>query len=211
VTSRRDADFADYVAARMPSLRRLAVLLCHDWHRADDLVQAGITTLYVHWTKARAADNIDAYVRTILVREFLRERRTGWARRVTVSADVPEFAVAAVDQEGRLDLRRAVAALPPRQRAALVLRFYCDLTVEQSAEALGCTPGTVKSQTAKALDNLRRAMSAQPGSAPGNPAPGGLMVGGPVVGGPVVGGPVVGGPVAGASATSGSPEGRRHA
>jgi RNA polymerase sigma-70 factor (sigma-E family) len=178
MTSRRDADFADYVAARLPSLRRLAVLLCQDWHRADDLVQAGITTLYVHWAKAQAADNIDAYVRRILVHEFLRERRTGWARRVTVSADVPEFAVAAVDQEGRLDLQRAVAVLPPRQRAVLVLRFYCDLNVEQSARVLGCAPGTVKSQTAKALDTLRRAMAARLDSAPESPAPSSPAAGG---------------------------------
>jgi len=80
MTSPRDAEFADYVSARLPSFRRLAVLLCQDWHRADDLVQAA--KLYVHWPKAKAADNIDGYVRAIVVREFVDERRSSWARRV---------------------------------------------------------------------------------------------------------------------------------
>jgi RNA polymerase sigma-70 factor (sigma-E family) len=161
----RDDEFADYVAARLPSLRRLAVLLCQDWHSADDLVQSAITKLYLHWPKAIAADNIDAYVRVIVVREFLHERRSGWARRVTLSGALPDGAAASQDPDTSMDLRRAMAALPPRQSATLVLRFYCDLTVEQSAEALGCTPGTVKSQTAKALDSLRRSLG--PEFAPG--------------------------------------------
>lgn len=165
MTTTRDAEFADYLAARLPSFRRLALLLTQDWHRADDLVQAAITKLYVHWGRARAADNIDAYARAIVVREFLSERRSSWARRVTLSNQVPETAAPSLDQDGSLDLHNAVAALPPRQRAVLVLRFYSDLTVEQSAEALGCTPGTVKSQTAKALDSLRRSLG--PEFAPG--------------------------------------------
>lgn len=78
MTSQRDADFAEYVSARMPSLRRLALLLCQDWHRADDLVQAAMTKLYLHWAKAAGAENTDAYMRAMLVREFLRERRSGW-------------------------------------------------------------------------------------------------------------------------------------
>lgn len=76
----RDDEYTEYVSARMTSLRRVAYMLCQDWHRADDLVQATITQLYVHWGRARAADHIDAYARTIFVREFLRERRSAWAR-----------------------------------------------------------------------------------------------------------------------------------
>jgi RNA polymerase sigma-70 factor (sigma-E family) len=165
MTTTRDAEFADYVAARLPSFRRLALLLTQDWHRADDLVQVAITKLYVHWGRAKAADSIDAYARAIVVREFLTERRSSWARRVTLSSQVPETAAPSFDQDGSLDLHNAIAALPPRQRAVLVLRFYTDLTVEQSAEVLGCTPGTVKSQTAKALDSLRRSLG--PEFAPG--------------------------------------------
>jgi RNA polymerase sigma-70 factor (sigma-E family) len=136
-------------------LRRLALLLAQDWHRADDLVQTVLMKLYMHWARAAGADSIDAYVRGMLVREFLRERRSGWARRVSPTDQLPELPALPTDREGLLDLQAAVAVLPPRQRAVLVLRFYCDLNVEQSAGILGCTPGTVKSQTAKALAALR--------------------------------------------------------
>jgi len=154
-TRPRDAEFADFVATREASLRRLAVLLCQDWHRADDLVQAAITKLYVHWPKAKAADSMDAYVRAIVVREFLDERRSSWIRRVTLTSQLPDRPAPGIDPETAFDMQAAIASLPPRQRATLVLRFYCDLPVEQAAQVLGCTPGTVKSQTAKALNSLR--------------------------------------------------------
>jgi RNA polymerase sigma-70 factor (sigma-E family) len=159
MTGRRDEEFTDYVTAGLVPLQRLAFLLCQDRQRAEDLVQAAIVRLYVHWGRARAADHLDAYVRTILVREFLKERRSGWSRRVTLSAEPREARGGgqAEDREAVLDLRTALTRLPRRQRATLVLRFYCDLTVDQAAELLGCSPGTVKSQTAKALNSLRRA------------------------------------------------------
>jgi RNA polymerase sigma-70 factor (sigma-E family) len=162
VRSTRDAEFTDYVTARLPWLRRVAFLLCQDWASADDLVQAAITRLYTHWVRARSAANIDAYARTVLVRTFLAERRSAWARRVTLSAGYPDLAAAADDHESRLDVRAALTSLPPRQRATLVLRFYCDLPVEETARELGCTPGTVKSQTAKGLTALRRALAPVP-------------------------------------------------
>jgi RNA polymerase sigma factor (sigma-70 family) len=158
VSASRDAEYTRYVSARLPALRRLAAVLCQDWQRADDLVQVTITQLYVHWGRASAAEHTDAYARAILVREFAHERRTAWARRVRLNGEVTESPAAAVDHDAALDLRTAVAALPPRQRAALVLRFYCDLNVEQSAELLSCSPGTIKSQTAKALHALRGAL-----------------------------------------------------
>lgn len=158
MTQHRDEDFADYISARLPSLRRLAFVLCHDWHRADDLAQAAVIKVYMHWQKAASAHNTDRYVNTILVREFLRERGSSWAQRVSPFDSPPEMAAVPLDQEGLLDLKNAVAALPPRQRAALVLRFYCDLSVEESAQILGCAPGTVKSQTSKALEALRRTL-----------------------------------------------------
>ena len=172
MTSRHDQEFADYIAARLQALRRLAFLLCQDWHRADDLAQATAIKTYTHWARAERAGNTDAYVNAILVREFLHERRTGWARRVRLT-EPPEIMAFPADQDSSLDLRSAVAALPPRQRAVLVLRFYCDLNIYQAAEVLGCSPGTIKSQTAKGLDTLRRAMGdAAGGAGPGgNPAP----------------------------------------
>lgn len=154
------AEFSDYMSARMPSLRRLALLLCQDWHQADDLLQTTMTKTFVCWAKASGAESTDAYVRAILVHEFLHERRTGWARRVSLTDQPIETAAASADHDGALDLWAAVGALPARQRAVLVLRYYCDLNVHESAQALGCTPSTIKSQTAKALATLRRIIGA---------------------------------------------------
>jgi len=171
VSRSRDAEYTEYAEARLPSLRRLAGVLCDDWQRADDLVQATLTTLYVHWGRAGAASHPDAYARAVLVREFLHERRSAWVRRVSLSGRVADSPAAAVDQDAVLDLRAAVAALPARQRATLVLRFYCDLSVDQAAGILGCSPGTVKSQTAKALAAVRRALGpAHPAGSGGPPA-----------------------------------------
>jgi RNA polymerase sigma-70 factor (sigma-E family) len=157
----RDDDFTRFVAERAGALRRVAYLLCRDWHGADDLVQASITRLYEQWNRAKEPE---AYARAIIVRKFLSERRTSWARRVTLSDDVPEPPAAArlgagADRDAALDLEAAVHGLPRGQRATLVLRYYCDLSVHQTAQVLGCTPGTVKSQTSKALGSLRLALN----------------------------------------------------
>jgi RNA polymerase sigma-70 factor (sigma-E family) len=168
-----EQEYAEYVAVALPRLRRIAYLLCQDWHRADDLTQNALTRLYVHWRRARAADNLDAYVGEILLNVYLSEQRTHWWKRTTVRAEPVEldgrsdaaspsawgtasgamWANAGVDEA--LDLRAALMTLPPRRRATVVLRYYCDFSVEQTAQLLGCTPGTVKSQTAKALTQLR--------------------------------------------------------
>ncbi|TDD95427.1 SigE family RNA polymerase sigma factor [Actinomadura rubrisoli] len=158
VRTGRDEEFTAYVTARTPWLRRVAYLLCQDWHRADDLVQTAITRLYVNWRRASAADNLDGYARTVLVRVFLAEQRGGWWLRVRVGRRMPDQAVEAADHADVLDLRAALAGLAPRQRAAVVLRFYCDLSVEQTSEVLNCSTGTVKSQTARGLEALRRTL-----------------------------------------------------
>jgi RNA polymerase sigma-70 factor (sigma-E family) len=162
--SGRDEEFTAYASARLPWLGRVAYLLCNDASRADDLVQAAMTRLYVHWGRVCAAKNVDGYVRTVLVRAFLAEQGTAWMRRVTVAAEPAAEApgLAAADLETRLDLRTALASLPARQRAAVVLRFYCDLSVEETATLLGCSQGTVKSQTARGLEALRRVI--EPGA-----------------------------------------------
>ncbi len=156
VTGQREPEFDEYVGARLSSLRQLAFVLSRDWHQADDVVQGALTKLYLHWPKARAATSIDAYARTILIREFLRQQRSSWARLVSVTSLPPDRPGRTSDADTALDLTAALATLPVRQRATLVLRFYCDLSVEQSARVLNCSPGTVKSQTAKALQALRR-------------------------------------------------------
>jgi RNA polymerase sigma-70 factor (sigma-E family) len=167
MSARRDEEFTQYVSARLAGFRRLAYLLCQDWHRADDLVQASITRLYVHWGRASAVAHTDAYARTILVREYLSEQRSGWARRVSLGPSMPDLPGFLPDHDTAVDVRIAMAALPPRQRATLVLRFYCDLSVEQAAAQLGCSAGTVKSQTAKGIAALRARLgpSLRPGDA----------------------------------------------
>jgi RNA polymerase sigma-70 factor (sigma-E family) len=166
--STRDAEFTEFVAARMTALRRVAYLLCQDWHRADDLVQVAITRLYANWHRASVMDHTEAYVRTILVREYISERRSGWARRVSLDGNVPERPSAQPDRDAALDVTAALAALPPRQRATIVLRFYCDLTVDQAADVLGCTSGTVKSQTAKGLSSLKLSLDSSESQASGD-------------------------------------------
>jgi RNA polymerase sigma-70 factor (sigma-E family) len=166
VNARRDEDFTGYVQARLAWLRRVAYLLCQDWQQADDLVQTAITSLYVHWRRASTMESTDGYARTILVRAFLSDRRGAWARRVTLASRLPDTPCQAPDADDALDVRAALARLPPRQRATLVLRFYCDLNVDQAARVLGCSAGTVKSQTAKALASLRRALEPATGTGP---------------------------------------------
>jgi RNA polymerase sigma-70 factor (sigma-E family) len=156
----RDSEYVGFVTQRLPSLRRLAFLLTQDWHRADDVVQTAVTQLYLHWRRVSDVDNLDAYARTVLVRSFLGERRR-WGSRVNLVPAMPDAPAEQADHAGRLALRAALAAVPPRQRATLVLRFYCDLSVEQVADALGCSEGTVKSQTARGLEALRRVLATE--------------------------------------------------
>jgi RNA polymerase sigma-70 factor (sigma-E family) len=153
---RADEDeYREYVVARMDRLRRAAYLLCHDWHTADDLVAVTIGKLYRNWRRAQRADHPDAYVRSILLRTWLDERRRPW-RREEATRDVPELPVDdPTDRIDRIALLDLLSALTPRRRAAVVMRFYLDLSVEETAQLLGCAPGTVKSLTARGLDALR--------------------------------------------------------
>src|SRR5690349_3675989 len=140
----------------MDQWRRTALLLCGDWHTADDLVSTALVKLYRHWTRIAEMDNPEAYVRRMLLRAWLDERRRPW-RREHSRAELPERVDAAdpsraADQLAVLGL---LAQLPARRRAVLVLRYFCDLSVEETAEVLGCSTGTVKSQSARALNTLR--------------------------------------------------------
>ncbi|GAA2028578.1 SigE family RNA polymerase sigma factor [Catenulispora yoronensis] len=168
----RDADFTAYAGARQAWLRRVAYLLCGDWHRADDLVQTTITKLYTHWNRASRADNVDGYARRTLVNTYLAEQRSGWAKwtvlhRFGPGSSDPEPAGAADLDAGvgaalDVDLRAALSRLPPRQRATVVLRYYCDLSVEQTAQLMGCSTGNVKSQSARGLATLRNLLDPNP-------------------------------------------------
>ena len=156
-SAEHEREFTESVAARQDALRRSARLLCRDGHAADDLVQVAVTRLFLAWERARQADSLDAYAHTVLVRAFLDERRRGWWR-VRLLDRPPERPGWSADLDGGLDVRAALAALTPRQRAVLVLRYYQDVSIEQAAAALGCSTGTVKSQTSRALAALRTAL-----------------------------------------------------
>ncbi|MFI5908197.1 SigE family RNA polymerase sigma factor [Dactylosporangium sp. NPDC051541] len=154
-----EAAYREYVTLRMDVLRRTAFLLCHDWHTADDLVATALARLYDKWKRAAQADNIDAYVRAMLVNVYLDERRRPWRREVSTDRmpEVPAAEVAAAGEHQ--DLLALVRSLPKKRRAVIVLRFYLDHSVEETAEMLGISTGTVKSQTARGLETLRAAIS----------------------------------------------------
>ncbi|MEH1164163.1 SigE family RNA polymerase sigma factor [Micromonospora sp. CPCC 205539] len=155
-------DFRDFVACRMDRWRRSAFLLSQDWHTADDVVSAAVTKLYRNWRTAGQADNRDAYAQRVLTRAWLDERRRPWNRREQVSATLPDVVAAApetvTDREGLAALLRS---LGPKQRAVLVLRYYLDCSVEETAQILGISTGTVKSQSARGLANLRTVVTGQ--------------------------------------------------
>ncbi|WP_027344695.1 SigE family RNA polymerase sigma factor [Hamadaea tsunoensis] len=154
------SEFSDYFAARAGRLRRVAYALCGDWHLAEDLVQQAFLQLYRHW-KRLDPTTIDAYARRTLINAYLSMQRK--RRHELVTADLPEPPPGSgVDVAARLDMRRALDTLPPRQRVLVVLRHLEDVSVAEAAEILGIAEGTVKSQTAHGLAKLRGALGAAP-------------------------------------------------
>jgi RNA polymerase sigma-70 factor (sigma-E family) len=153
------AEFAAYFTARRDTVRRTAYLLCGDWHFADDLTQMAFVRVAAGWRRVRDRGALDAYVHTILIRTFLAEQRRWFHRRERSTAEVGVAAEPVANPADAVSRRLAVAAalrrLPDGQRAVIVARFYADLDVAATAEALGCSPGTVKSQTARAVRALR--------------------------------------------------------
>jgi len=149
--------FAEYAGARQRHLRRSAYLLCGDWHLAEDLTQMALVNLCRSWGRAQQAVSLDAYAHTVLVNTFLRYKRR-YQRQVdraaAYSSGQPDVAPAD-SPELRLSLQAALLQLPPRARAVVVLRFWEDMSVEATADALGCSVGNVKSQTSRALARLR--------------------------------------------------------
>ncbi len=155
----RDQAFAEYYASRGAAMRNTAYLLCGDWHLAEDLTQTAFTKLYLAWLRVDRHEALDQYLRRTLVRAFLDEKRRPWRREYTTEpGEAFEEPVNDPGPEDRMVLRAALAAVPPRQRAALILRFWADLPVGQVADILGCSTGTVKSQTARGLQTLREVL-----------------------------------------------------
>lgn len=157
--SSAEEQFTAYVGARRPALVRTAYLLTGNAEDAEDLVQAALIKAVPKW--GRIADDPEPYVRAILARESVnRWRRRRW--REIASDALPETHAVEVDVAGRESLRTALASLAPRQRAVIVLRYYEDMTERQTAEALGISVGTVKSQCRDALARLRVGPLAEP-------------------------------------------------
>lgn len=150
--------FGPFVATRSPALLRSAWLLTGDDALAEDLVQTALARAWPRWERIYRSDtSAEAYVRKVMVTTYANWWRRKW-RAEQPTADVPqrsEYDDRFDQADARADMRRTLALLPPRQRAVIVLRYYEDLTEAQTAEFLGCSVGTVKSQASRALAKLR--------------------------------------------------------
>jgi RNA polymerase sigma-70 factor (sigma-E family) len=161
LTTDDEDEFAAFVRARQHALVRFGYLLTGDRMSGEDLAQTALAKLYLKWDTIRRAEAVEAWVRRVMVNEHATWWRRAWRRRERVDFDAahadhhpasdPTTDPAAADG----DLWRQVLTLPPRQRAAIALRYYEDLSEAQTAEILGCSVGTVKSQTHRALASLR--------------------------------------------------------
>jgi RNA polymerase sigma-70 factor (sigma-E family) len=139
----------------MDRWRRTAYLLSREWHTADDVVSIMVGKLYRRWRKISQVENVDAYAQRMLTRVWLDETRRPW-RRERASEQLPDGGLTpSYRVEDREALWQLLGSLGRRQRAVVVLRFYLDLTVEETAAVLGVSQGTVKSQSARGLESLR--------------------------------------------------------
>ncbi len=149
-----DGEFTEFVHASWASLHRTAYLLLGDRSEAEDLVQTTLAKTYASWSKIREVESAPAYARTVLV-----NTAASWFRKKSWRNERPTETLPdsghETDPTDRPAMIDALAQLPPRQRAVIVLRYYEDLSVGQTAQALGCSDGTVKSQTSDALIKLR--------------------------------------------------------
>jgi len=161
----REREYVAFVAARQDALLRFAYLVSGHRQTAEDLVQTALVKTYLAWGRLRDRGALDAYVRRAIVNEHVNLLRRPWKRRErsTEALSTPEPTTGPqmaapeerLDRESRAVLFELVRDLPPRQRAAVVLRYYEGYTEPETAEVLGCAVGTVKSQTSRALQTLR--------------------------------------------------------
>lgn len=157
---RRDADFVAYYEARAAAVRRTAYVLCGDWHLAEDLTQTAFTKLYQAWHRLERYEALDGYIRQTLLRAFLDDRRRPWRREYATMPQSSVFDVPVADHHAdeREILLAALARIPKRRRAVIVLRYWEDLPVDEVAQLLDCSPGTVRSQASRGLADLRAAL-----------------------------------------------------
>lgn len=155
--ARQTAAFTDFATRNAPLMHRTAYLLVGDWHTAQDLVQETLARAFVAWRRIQAADAPEAYLRRMLINQARQTWRHQTARPEKLVAAAPEQAVADSDTawDDRDALLKALASLPLRQRATVVFRFLDGLSVNETADAMNCSTGTIKSQTSKALRALQ--------------------------------------------------------
>ncbi|WP_431910504.1 SigE family RNA polymerase sigma factor [Micromonospora carbonacea] len=152
--------FREFVTSQMASLRKLAYMTCGDWHTAEDAVANALIKLYPRW---RRLERPDLYVKTMVYRAAIDETRRPWRRERSVGDAMPDVALRdpATATDERMRLRAALDAVPARQRAAVVLRHYLGLSLEDTAGVLDCTVGTAKSQVSRGLAKLREALASE--------------------------------------------------
>lgn len=161
-----DADeerrYRDWAGPRSARLHRTAYLLCGDWHAAQDLVQESFARAAVHWSRVETMANADGWLYRVLVNEH-RQRWRRRSNRELPSASIPDSVVAdRTDAHADRDrILEALSRLGPRQRAAIVLRYFNQLSEAETAHVLDCSLGTVKSQTARGLAALRVSLTVQ--------------------------------------------------
>ncbi|GAA1989142.1 SigE family RNA polymerase sigma factor [Catenulispora subtropica] len=146
-------EFRAFVTGSQGHLRRSAYVLCGDWHLAEDLVQTAYQRIFRSWHRVRMIDMPDAYARRVVYRCFLDSRK--WQREAASLEALVDRPAVEVDTAARLTILAALAALAPRTRAVVALRYWEDQSVEQTAAALGISAGTVKSMSARGLAQLR--------------------------------------------------------
>ena len=149
-----EAEYRDFVVTRQERMRRFAYLNCGDWHRAEDIVQVAFVKLYAAWSRA-SKSSLDAYTRRIIVNTVIDESRRGWFRRERTTDTIPDISSPSQDPTQRIAVMEALSRLPAKRRATLILRFWEDLSVEQTAQIMRCSINTVKSQTSRGLQTLR--------------------------------------------------------
>lgn len=158
--SRDEAAYTEYVAARQGHLRRVAYALCGDWHRAEDLLQNALVKLYVAWPRRDRWASPDAYVRQILVRASIDEHRRAWRRHEVPGLEGVEPAAAGGQDDGERDaLFAALDQLTAQQRVCVVLRYWLELSVAETAAELGITEGSVKTHAFRGRERLRQLLA----------------------------------------------------
>lgn len=157
------SDFESWLAARDGALQRLALLLTGCPHQGQDLTQTTLAKLYLAWDRLSDHDQVDAYARQIMLNEHRSTWRRPWRRREISSESPPEVGVPAHEyDDSAVAVWTIVKALPPRQRAVIVLRYYEQLTEPETAAVLGISLGTVKSQAHRAIATLRTTLPEDP-------------------------------------------------